>query len=77
MQSVLRSPLATGTQQQRHWRRVRWLVPSALAASLCIAWAGYQWIIPPRPSLAELTKLESFLEANWQGVVEEESSEEL
>ncbi|NEO03631.1 MAG: hypothetical protein F6K50_52595 [Moorea sp. SIO3I7] len=42
-----------------------WLLPSAIAVGLLMAWSGYR--------THNLTTLEAFLEKNWHGVVGETS----
>lgn len=62
-----RRPTSMPTSLKR--RRPLWLVPSAVAASLVAAVVGYQALIPPPPTAAELAKLERFMETNWQGAI--------
>lgn len=51
--------------------RQPWALPSAIAASLLMAWSGYRILIPlPRSYNASL---EAFLENNWNEVVRETS----
>jgi hypothetical protein len=63
MQAVASSP-----QWQRLGRRQKWILPSAIAASLLFAWTGYRVLMPPPPPDASLAE---FMENNWDSVVGE------
>jgi hypothetical protein len=51
------------------WRR-SWAVPSAVAASVLMAWGGYRLTLPAQPSAAELAQLQTFMESSWDGAVD-------
>jgi hypothetical protein len=59
------------SRRQRHDRRVLWLLPSAIAATL-VAVVAPQWFMPQSPSDAQLAELETFIESTWQGTVAEQ-----
>ncbi|HAA28817.1 MAG TPA: hypothetical protein DDW76_37790 [Cyanobacteria bacterium UBA11369] len=46
--------------------RRQWLIPSAIVASLLIAWGSTSLLMQPKPSAAELASIEAFLENTWE-----------
>jgi len=76
MAAVMDTPVQVPTaQRQQSYRRVLWLVPSAIAAGL-VAIVGYQTLVPPQPTEAELAELETFIESTWQGTLAEQPTTE-
>ncbi|NJR49147.1 MAG: hypothetical protein HC780_05830 [Leptolyngbyaceae cyanobacterium CSU_1_3] len=61
------SPIAAAQLDRK--RRPRWLVPSAIAASLVAAFLSHRILTPPQPSPTELALLEDFIETNWQNTL--------
>ncbi|MCP2729908.1 hypothetical protein [Limnofasciculus baicalensis] len=51
-----------------------WAVPPVIAAGLLMAWSGYRTLTPPFELSNSSTKLEAFLENNWNHVVGETSA---
>ena len=52
-----------------------WAIPSAIAASLLVAFTGYRtFIVASSPSDEELTNLSAFMESSWDGTMESSSS---
>ncbi|HLO49427.1 MAG TPA: hypothetical protein VK211_13515 [Kamptonema sp.] len=47
-----------------------WIFPSAIAASLLVAWSGYHTLNPAKLSSTEEAHLEAFLVNNWEGSVD-------
>lgn len=64
MNAIERSPQTASS------RRL-WAVPSALAASLLMAWSGYRTLIPSPALSTNSASLEAFLENNWNDVLGE------
>ncbi|MHC5613374.1 MAG: hypothetical protein ACYTXA_20850 [Nostoc sp.] len=58
----------------RHYSRLRLVLP-ALAAGLVAAIVGYRALIPAQSSPAELARLETFIESNWQATASSEHLE--
>ncbi|HLO85420.1 MAG TPA: hypothetical protein VK203_10505 [Nostocaceae cyanobacterium] len=50
-----------------------WLVPSVIASGFLAVIFGYPALIPSESRVAETSKLETFMESNWQNVVSENS----
>lgn len=74
MATVMDTPqvvLPMPSRSQRHYRRVLWLLPSAIAAGL-VATVAYQRLMPQAPSEAQLAELETFIESTWQGTLAEQ-----
>lgn len=59
------------SRSQRTYRRILWVLPSAIAAGL-VAVIGHQTLSPPQFSEAELAELETFIESTWQGTLAEQ-----
>jgi hypothetical protein len=51
--------------------------PSVIAAGLLTIIVGYPAFTPQKPTEAELTKLESFIESNWQSTVSDNSEHDV
>ncbi len=51
----------------------RWLIPSALVASLTAIWGGYRWLQPSYQFSDNSTNIELFLVESWQGTMEQSS----
>ncbi|MEH2070821.1 MAG: hypothetical protein V7K47_22110 [Nostoc sp.] len=60
----------TSIQPLPHHSRL-WLVPPVIAAGLVAAFVSYRALVPAKPSEAELATLQTFIESNWQGTVNE------
>jgi hypothetical protein len=54
-----------------------WVASGAIAASLVAGILGYQHLKPASPNDQELAGIESFLEANWDSTVPDNSDNEL
>lgn len=63
MTAVAASPHAKTFPHRRLW-----LIPSAIAGTLLIAWGSTNLHQQPKPSAAELASLEAFLENTWEDV---------
>ena len=50
-----------------------WLVPSAIAACILLAWGSCRWLNPPPQIATNSDELEAFLVNNWEGVMGETS----
>lgn len=61
----------------RRWVLPRWYVPGAIAASLLVAIAGYQLLQPTNSMIAEQQAIESFIEASWQGALNDSSEDDI
>lgn len=59
---------AVTTSPQKSHKQRSWLVPSAVAAGLLIAWTGYRSLMPANFSTAQAS-LDAFLESNWDGIL--------
>ena len=53
------------------FRRRLWMLPSAIAAGLAIAWGADLLLVPPEPTPAELARLEAYMESTWDSVLAE------
>lgn len=51
------------------FRRRLWMLPSAIAAGLAIAWGADLLLAPPEPTRAELARLETYMESTWDSVL--------
>ncbi|MBD2104052.1 hypothetical protein [Leptolyngbya sp. FACHB-261] len=61
--------------KQQFWgrrRRVLLWVPSALVAGVALSWVSYHVLPPSVASRGELSGLETFLENNWNGVLNDD-----
>ncbi len=47
-------------------RRRLWLVPTAIAAGLLVAWGSYRTLTPDKPTPEELAELEAFMTDTWE-----------
>lgn len=56
-------------------RRLLWIVPPAIAASLIFALAGSHFLTP-RTAQVDTGTLEAFLENNWNSVVDDSPEED-
>jgi hypothetical protein len=69
------------TQPERSPLRLRvmpnWAVPGAIAASVLVAIAGYRLLQPANPTIAEQQAIESFIEASWQGALNDSSEDDI
>jgi hypothetical protein len=53
--------------------RKLWIIPSAIAAALCLAWGGSRWLEPTPNFASQEThsqELAAFLVDNWQNVAD-------
>ena len=50
-----------------------WIYSPAIAASLLVAWSGYQTITPAKLSSSEEAHLEAFLVNNWEEAVDNDN----
>ncbi|NMG09130.1 hypothetical protein [Brasilonema sp. UFV-L1] len=64
LQDVQASPMQVLRPSSRLW-----LVPGVIAASLVAAVVGYRALAPTQPSAAEVASLETFIESNWQCII--------
>jgi hypothetical protein len=68
MQAVEQTPVAK-SQPHAHKPRRLWVVPSAIAASLLVAFGSSHWIKVHQPTAADLENLAAFLETSWNGTL--------
>lgn len=73
--------VATSAKPQRssgnRRRSPLWVVSSAMAAGLLLTVVSYRRLLAPQPGAAELATLQTFLENNWVGLLEESSDDTL